>query len=98
MSKETNIDIEKLIEDRDRFRDDWKAMIIQIEDLTHDLNRYKKLAKEFYPYVQLESVQATFLGHTVNDCDPSCLDCEWYNWGMSFKERIENGEFNEIDS
>lgn len=92
------INIEKLIEDRDRFRDDWKAMIIQIEDLTHDLNKYKKLAKEFYPYVEIESHQATVLGPTNQDCSPNCPDCQWYNWGLKFKQRIQNGEFNEINS
>ena len=96
MSKE--IDIKKLIEDRDRFRDDWKAMIIQIEDLTHDLNKYKRLAKEFYPYVEIESHQATVLGPTNQDCSPNCPDCQWYNWGLKFKQRIQNGEFNEINS
>ena len=92
------INIEKLIEDRDRFRDDWKAMIIQIEDLTHDLNKYKKLAKEFYPYVEIESHQATVLGPTNQDCSPNCPDCQWYNWGLKFKQRIQTGEFNEINS
>jgi len=62
----------------------------------NDLDKYKALAKEFYPYVAMEAHQATILGPTSNDCDPSCPDCQWYNWGLSFKERIENGEFNEI--
>ena len=96
--RDLGIEIEKLIEDRDRFRDDWKAMIIQIEDLTHERNRYKKLAKEFYPYVEIEATQATTLYPVIHDCDPSCPDCQWYNWGIKFKQRIQTGEFNEINS
>jgi hypothetical protein len=54
--------------------------------------------KEFYPYVAMEAHQATVLGPSNNDCDPNCPDCQWYNWGLSFKQRIEKGEFNEFNS
>ena len=41
--RDLGIEIEKLIEDRDRFRDDWKAMIKQIEDLEHQVKRLKRM-------------------------------------------------------
>jgi hypothetical protein len=61
-------------------------------------SKYLKLLKEFYPYVAMEAHQATVLGPSNNDCDPNCPDCQWYNWGLSFKQRIEKGEFNEFNS
>jgi hypothetical protein len=61
-------------------------------------SKYLKLLKEFYPHVAMEAHQATVLGRSNNNCDPSCPDCEWYNWGLSFKQRIEKGEFNEFNS
>ena len=96
MSEE--IDIEKLIEDRDRFRDDWKAMIIQIEDLTHERNRYKKLAKEFYPYAEIKADQVIVLDSNIDPNDPNCADSKLHSWAIKFKQRIQNGEFNEINS
>jgi len=59
-----------------------------------------KLLKEFYPYIQTEASQAVQLGPPpeihANSCQNDCPDCLWYNWGLSFQQRIKNGEFNEI--
>ena len=84
------VEIEKLIEDRDRFRDDWKAMIIQIEDLTHERNRYKKLAKEFYPYAEIKADQVIVVDSNINDNDLNCADSKLHSWAIRFKQRIQN--------
>jgi hypothetical protein len=59
-----------------------------------------KLIKEFYPYALAEAKQAIELGPLFDDhtCDPQCEDCEWYNWGLSFMIRKQQGEFNEFNS
>ena len=59
-----------------------------------------KLIKEFYPYVLAEAQQAVELGPLSGGhaCDPQCEDCEWYNWGLSFMIRKQQGEFNEFNS
>lgn len=65
-------------------------------------SKYLKLLKEFYPFVEIEAAQAVLLGPApevhVNACQNDCPDCRWYNWGLSFQKRIEQGEFNEIIS
>jgi FtsZ-binding cell division protein ZapB len=40
--RDLGIEIEKLIEDRNRLREDWKAMIRQIEDLEHQNKRLRR--------------------------------------------------------
>lgn len=63
-------------------------------------DKYIKLIKEFYPYVKSEVIQAIQAGPPPanHQCDPQCDDCSWYNWGMSFKQRIDQGEFDEFNS
>jgi hypothetical protein len=39
--RDLGIEIEKLVEDRDRFRDDWKAMIKQIASLESQIKGLK---------------------------------------------------------
>lgn len=65
-----------------------------------DLDKYIKLIKEFYPYIKQEVVQAIEMGPAPEDhkCDSTCQDCEWYNWGVSFQQRIDKGEFDEYKS
>lgn len=65
-----------------------------------DLDKYIKLIKEFYPYIKQEVIQAIEMGPAPEDhkCEPTCDDCEWYNWGVSFQQRIDKGEFNEFNS
>ena len=40
--RDLGIEIEKLIEDQNRLREDWKAMIRQIEDLEHQNKRLRR--------------------------------------------------------
>ena len=40
--RDLGIEIEKLIEDRNRLREDWRAMIRQIEDLEHQNKRLRR--------------------------------------------------------
>ena len=58
------------------------------------------LLVEFYPYIKNEAYQALTLGPPdddhFNNCQNTCPDCQWYNWGLSFQERFNQGEFNEI--
>lgn len=69
-----------------------------IESLQNKINEQVKLIKEIYPFIKSEILQAIKMGPPPKDhaCDPACDDCEWYNWGLSFKKRIDKGEFNEI--
>jgi hypothetical protein len=64
------------------------------------MERYIKLIKEFYPYIKSEVIQAIEMGPPPDDhkCDPECDDCAWYKWGMSFKQRMDKGEFDEFNS
>lgn len=57
-----------------------------------------KLIKEFYPFILTEAKQAIKLQPHHHECNPICEDCKWYNWGVSFMSRIEQGEFNEFNS
>jgi hypothetical protein len=65
-----------------------------------NVDKYIKLIKEMYPYIKSEVIQAIQMGPPPQDhvCEPTCQDCEWYNWGLSFKERIDKGEFDEFNS
>lgn len=65
-----------------------------------DILKLKNLIREFYPYIKSEVLQAIEIGPPLDNhkCDPQCDDCKWYNWGISFKQRIDKGEFNEFDS
>jgi hypothetical protein len=62
-------------------------------------NKYFELAKEFYPHIKADAVQAIALGSSnVNHtCNPTCADCQWYSWGQLFIDREKNGEFNELN-
>lgn len=71
-----------------------------IQALVDKLILFKKHAKEFFPYVDLESFQAVSIGEPdhehVLECGNTCPDCVWYDWGVNFMKRKESGEFNEI--
>jgi len=43
MIEQDDTNLKMVIADRDRFRDDWKAMIKQIEDLEHEVKRLKRM-------------------------------------------------------
>lgn len=62
--------------------------------------KYLSLLKEFYPYVEIECSQALSMGpppqEHIDACHNDCPDCQWYNWALSFQQRIKQGEFNEI--
>lgn len=64
------------------------------------INKYFRLAKEFYPYIKSEMLSAIEMGPALKDhtCQPTCDDCQWYNWAVSFQKRIDEGEFNELNS
>ena len=40
--RDLGIEIEKLVDDRNRLREDWRAMIRQIEDLEHQNKRLRR--------------------------------------------------------
>ena len=63
------------------------------------LNKYLKLAKEFYPHIKAEVNQAVLMGPSSKDhiCEPKCKDCQWYNWALSLIDREQQGEFNEFN-
>lgn len=56
-----------------------------------------KLLKEFLPKIIKEADQAAKIGEpfTDHECD-NCEDCQWYNWGLSILQRLDEGEFDEI--
>lgn len=67
--------------------------------LIDDNNKYKNLLKEFYPHIKADVDQAILMGPSLKDhsCEPKCQDCKWYNWGLSFMAREQEGEFNEFN-
>lgn len=73
---------------------------IEIDKILEENNKLKYLFQEFYPRIKQESEQALAMGPKPDGhhCDPECGDCEWYNWGVSFQQRIDKGEFNEFNS
>jgi hypothetical protein len=84
-----------------------KLLIDHIKYLENLLNdcpgnpKYIALATEFYPFVETEAAQALAMGPPIQDhdnaCKSDCPDCRWYNWALSFQQRIEQGEFDEIN-
>jgi hypothetical protein len=62
-------------------------------------NKYFELAKEFYPHIKADVNSAILMGPSLKDhtCEPKCADCQWYNWGLSFMAREQQGEFNEFN-
>ena len=79
-------------------RDLFSDAADQIEALIQELNTYKALVDEFYPHVLESCQQAIRMGPSIDKCDPHCPDCTWYNWAIEFNQRVESGEFDEINS
>jgi hypothetical protein len=56
-----------------------------------------KLLREIFPTIIKEAYQASKIGEpfTDHECN-NCEDCQWYNWGLSILQRLDEGEFDEI--
>jgi hypothetical protein len=64
------------------------------------MDKYIELIKKMYPYIKAEVIEAIEMGPPSKDhsCNPTCDNCEWYNWGLSFKKRIDRGDFDEFNN
>lgn len=73
-----------------------------IQKMQDDINYLKRLVTELLPFMLIDVKSGLRLKPKESDLkcfacrDNTCIDCQWYYQSLSWKSRIDAGEFNQF--
>lgn len=76
--------------------DTAKSLYATMTEAADEIEKLRSLIKEILPYMLNDMEQGLSLGPSEDHVeDTQCLDCQWYEDSMIWKNRLDAGEFKD---